>query len=194
MSRGRLWSIVAVFLLSLVPLSVAGADAPRARTPIDAQLRPVFDEDYLAVAQELVNRAQEEIYLSIYLFKTQDQGRARSTALQETLIRAARRGVEVRVLFEHPRRTDDFLYRANRDTALEMADFGIGVRWDDPETRMHSKMMVVDQRWTLMGSHNYTVSAFKYNRETSVLIDAPEFAAQARAYIRDLFRNGSFID
>jgi len=51
---------------------------------------------------------------------------------------------------------------------------------------MHNKLIVIDQRLILLGSHNLTQSALKYNNEMSVLIDRPELAREARAYMLSL--------
>ncbi len=57
---------------------------------------------------------------------------------------------------------------------------------DSPRKTMHNKLIVIDQRLILLGSHNLTQSALKYNNEMSVLIDRPELAREARAYMLSL--------
>jgi phosphatidylserine/phosphatidylglycerophosphate/cardiolipin synthase-like enzyme len=44
--------------------------------------------------------------------------------------------------------------------------------------------VVIDQRYLLRGSHNFTHSALRHNNEASVLIESPQLARQALAYLQ----------
>jgi cardiolipin synthase len=44
--------------------------------------------------------------------------------------------------------------------------------------------VVIDQRYLLLGSHNFTHSALRHNNEASVLIESPKLARQALAYLQ----------
>ncbi|MBB5021699.1 phospholipase D-like domain-containing protein [Desulfurispira natronophila] len=158
-----------------------------------AQVVPVFDDEYRYTFEQLVAHATDSIDLAIYLFKTDSDYRNSAAMLQESLILAAKRGVNVRVLFDLPDDPESFLYRSNLDTAKGLYFFGIDSYFDSA-ARMHSKMLVVDNRWTLMGSHNYTVSAMRYNRETSVLIDSETFAAESRQWISELVDTSASLE
>ncbi|WP_152514463.1 phospholipase D-like domain-containing protein [Chrysiogenes arsenatis] len=158
-----------------------------------ATVTPVFDRDYLPKAREIIGKARHSIDVAIYMFKTANEHNNASADLQEELIRAAKRGVKIRVLFDHPGKETDFIYEANIDTARELLAFGIECYFDNPKRRMHAKMMVIDNRFTLLGSHNYTVSGMNHNDEASVLIDSEPFAKQSRAYIEQIIRKGKRI-
>ena len=45
-----------------------------------------------------------------------------------------------------------------------------------PHVRLHDKLIVVDSRYVVDGSMNWSVSAIKSNRESASLIDSPELA------------------
>ncbi|HPK53438.1 MAG TPA: phospholipase D-like domain-containing protein [Smithellaceae bacterium] len=74
----------------------------------------------------------------------------------------------------------------NRQTKQLLEAKGVRVFLDSPRKTMHNKLIVIDQRLILLGSHNLTQSALKYNNEMSVLIDRPELAREARAYMLSL--------
>lgn len=50
----------------------------------------------------------------------------------------------------------------------------------------HAKAVAIDDRYLLMGSHNLTQSALKYNNELSLGLDSPRLAAKTRRYLRQL--------
>jgi len=52
---------------------------------------------------------------------------------------------------------------------------------------MHTKLAVIDGRYTFIGSHNLTQSALKHNNELSVLVDSPAVAESTLNYIKGLY-------
>lgn len=54
--------------------------------------------------------------------------------------------------------------------------------------RLHHKMAVVDDRWTLMGSHNWSAAAQSKNDEFLMLIDSPAIAKQFKQEIKARFQ------
>jgi len=48
--------------------------------------------------------------------------------------------------------------------------------------------VVIDRRLILLGSHNFTQSALKYNNEISILLDSPDMAEDTRNYILKIIR------
>jgi phosphatidylserine/phosphatidylglycerophosphate/cardiolipin synthase-like enzyme len=69
-----------------------------------------------------------------------------------------------------------------------MEQAGIKVVFDSPRTTNHTKVAVIDRRYVIMGSHNLTNSALKYNHEISVLIESPDMAEDTLRYIDMLFK------
>lgn len=55
--------------------------------------------------------------------------------------------------------------------------------------RLHHKMAVVDDRWTLMGSHNWSSAAETQNDEFILLIDSPAIAKKFKEEILLRFKN-----
>jgi phosphatidylserine/phosphatidylglycerophosphate/cardiolipin synthase-like enzyme len=50
----------------------------------------------------------------------------------------------------------------------------------------HTKLVVIDRRYLLIGSHNLTQSALKFNHEASVRIDSAPLAEEALVYMNSL--------
>jgi mitochondrial cardiolipin hydrolase len=79
---------------------------------------------------------------------------------------------------------DDKRFDAGSDIA-QLADAGIPIALDDTKAHMHHKFALIDQRWLLNGSFNWTRSASTSNDENLVVTNDPQqlrsFAAQFEA-------------
>lgn len=135
-----------------------------------------------------IDNAKNEIVMSFFLFKTNGYRNNYPDRLLNHLIRAAERGVKVKVLLEIGKDSRSQINKNNIETAKRLKKGGINVYFDRPTTRTHTKVVVIDRRYTFLGSHNLTSSALKYNNELSVLIDSPKVAREALTYINSLHR------
>ncbi|MBU0652907.1 MAG: hypothetical protein KKG96_08505 [Proteobacteria bacterium] len=150
---------------------------------VEAKL--LLDRDYFTALMDGVDRARAEIFLSAYLFRTIQNARGYPEAVLKRLVAAVHRGVRVDVVLERNRDTDD-LSRNNAETAERLKQGGIRVCMDAPDRVTHTKLVVIDRRYLLIGSHNLTQSALKFNHEASVWIDSPSLAEEALSYMKSL--------
>ena len=149
------------------------------------EVRPLADSEYYEVLTAVIDNAQNRIDLAMFLFKTTDSPQNRPAKILDRLIAAHRRGVEVRVYLEHSG-YDEGINAENRLVANRLRSHGIAVVCDSPRTTSHVKMVIVDQRYLLVGSHNLTHAALSNNREFSLLVDNQDLARQAMAYMQSL--------
>ena len=95
-----------------------------------------------------------------------------------SLLRAARRGVTVRLLF--PARSDVPLVRLlGRSYYGALLGEGIEIRELEPEI-LHSKVMLIDGERTVIGSANLDQRSFRRNYELNSIIDDRTFGGQIR--------------
>lgn len=163
------------------PGSNVAAAAPR---PV-AEVKLLLDRDYLTALLEGVDRARAEIFLSAYLFRTMADKNGYPEAVLKHLAAAVRRGVRVDVVLESSREAND-LNRSNTETAERLKKGGIRVCMDAPERVTHTKLVVIDRRYVMIGSHNLTHAALKFNHEASVWIDSAPLAEEAVGYMKSL--------
>lgn len=104
----------------------------------------------------------------------------------DTLVEAAARGVQVRVLVTGIR-NDNWLARHN-SVRLYGALLAGGVRVYEYHPRMlHQKVMIVDGCWCSVGTSNFDNRSFAHNEETTLCVcDDVVVAAVARAFDEDL--------
>ncbi len=133
-----------------------------------------------------VRNAREDIHIGVFLFKCGGHCRSVPARLARALTDAKGRGVRVWVLLERPKDSDSEVGRENPRCARLLKSNGIEVHMESPSTRSHMKAMVVDGRYVLLGSHNFTQSAFRYNHELSVLIESPCLAKKVIRYLEGI--------
>lgn len=74
--------------------------------------------------------------------------------------------------------TDDECCKNRGSDITELSNAGIEVKTDeDKEAHMHNKFVVIDDRYVINGSFNWTYGAVKKNNENLVIQDDPKLAA-----------------
>jgi len=92
------------------------------------------------------------------------------------LATAARRGVDVEILL--PQRTDHPLVdRAGESFLADLLEAGVRVFRYEPGM-LHTKLVVVDGRWGMLGSANMDIRSFRLNFEVNLLVLSPDLAAR----------------
>lgn len=148
----------------------------------EGDIQLLTDKAYFEQIIEYINAADDRIDIGMYLFKVSPSKYNRATILMNALIEAKKRDVEVNVLLERSLKTDK-LNEYNLITAKKLEKHDITVSFDHPEITSHQKLIIIDSRWTFVGSHNLTHSALKHNHEYSLLIDSPKLALQNIEYL-----------
>ena len=98
--------------------------------------------------------------------------------MRRALIRAAARGVRVRLLLQG--RYEYFMqYHAARSVYLDLLQVGVEVHEYDTSF-LHAKVAVIDGRWSTVGSSNLDPLSLLLAREANVVIEDERFAAGLR--------------
>jgi phosphatidylserine/phosphatidylglycerophosphate/cardiolipin synthase-like enzyme len=156
----RLCAGLLLAILTIIP-GAASAAAPSAT--IETCFAP--EDDCAALAVQAIDHAEREILVGAY-------GLTTGSGIVEALLRAHRRGVEVKLIAD---RTTPCGHNSGVDL---LASAGVPV-WIDHSARIaHAKTMVIDGTLTLNGSYNWTRGAAE-NSEDLNLVASP---AVAEAY------------
>lgn len=148
------------------------------------------DKSYFDSLLSKINGAKKDIVISMYVFKTTSNKINLSNRIKDALIKAAQQGVEVKVLLERESNRGSSLNSGNDDTASKLARGGVKVYFDLPQKRTHVKAIVIDRRYTFIGSHNLTSSALQHNNELSLMIDSVAVAMETKKYIEEIIGKG----
>jgi cardiolipin synthase len=133
-------------------------------------------ERFLALS---IAGAQKSLYIANSYFVPDDDFR-------ELLIRAARRGVDVRVLTAGPETDVKTTWYAGRARYEQLLRGGVRI-YEYIPTMMHAKSMVVDGLWSTIGSMNFDNRSLAFNNESNlVMLDATLGAQMQRTFSEDL--------
>lgn len=136
------------------------------------------DQAYEARVRALIAGARSGVDLVMFSAVLPDDAGATHPVrlMLEAVIERHRAGIPVRVVLDQgaPPGRD----RPSAHAFRVLAEAGVAVRWDEDERTTHIKALVVDRRWCVLGSHNWTFSALRRNREQSLLVDDPALAAR----------------
>lgn len=184
------WMASLAVLLTFFAQTLALAEPETKVTPPGPEscgAKLLKDQDYFPALLEEIDKARQEIALTVFFFKTNGLRDNRPDRILVHLREAVRRGVRVDAVIEQGKERDN-VSEVNADTARKLRAAGIRVCMDAPDRTMHTKMIVIDRRTLIIGSHNLTQSALKYNREVSIRIESPPLAEEALRYMKSLCR------
>ena len=140
-----------------------------APSAVEAKVQCAFNEECEPLILRYVEGARESIRVAAYAFTR--------TRIAAALVSAHGRGVDVRVKVdarqaEYPLAAKMLNYLARNGIPVER----IAMRGD--YAAMHNKFMVIDGRYVIAGSYNFTTTAGVANWENVMWADSPEIAAQ----------------
>ena len=95
----------------------------------------------------------------------------------QAMVRAVRRGVKIRAITN----ANDIINILNKQ--------GVIAKKIVCKKLMHCKLMIIDSKVVITGSHNYTQSAFQLNVELSVLIKDEPNLEQFSKYFSNLWQS-----
>ena len=131
------------------------------------------------VFQMLIEGAVSDIDISTAYFLP-------DRSLRRALVRAARRGVRVRILVPGPITDQGFVRLASRRLYRDLLEGGVAIHEYRP-CMTHVKAMMVDATWALIGTTNVDNRSFEHNDEVNVAFrDAPVTARLRRDFEADL--------
>lgn len=123
----------------------------------------------------LINGAQQNISISIYSFTNKEIAKA--------LKKASSRGVSINIIYDmesnkkNPKSTIGYLSKyQNIQTCLLS---GLASRNGQFKGLMHQKMAIIDRSVLILGSANWSKSAFENNYETLILTSNPQSIQKA---------------
>ena len=142
------------------------------------------DREILQGFMHAIFYAKSSIYIQSPYFIPPD-------GLLEALISASVRGVDVRLMV--PRKSDTILVQlASRSYFKRLMKSGIKVYFYEPGF-LHSKLTVIDDSLTLIGSANFDIRSFEQNLEVEAFIYNEETATNAKSIFLEDQKNSKEI-
>lgn len=147
------------------------------------------DTQYYYFLHELITEARKKIRIMMFFMRYESDRDYPTDKLFDALKNATERGVDIKVILDRDAEGQVFQSRVINEEAFEFFDeHGIDVTYDFEEELNHSKLVLVDDRHTVVGSHNWTAGSFFAYDDKSVYIESPDFANEMSGYFNDLWR------
>ncbi len=144
---------------------------------------PLVDAEYYPTVHKAFINAKKSILCVMYMAKL-DKRHSGGDEYQLVidLINAHKRGVEVLVVFDQnvkfweKGKKRDIIERRSEYAYNLLLRAGVPVFYDSKNRVTHSKVMVIDEYITIVGSANWTYGALRKNHEASVMIKSRDVA------------------
>ncbi|MFZ2356948.1 MAG: phospholipase D-like domain-containing protein [Candidatus Omnitrophota bacterium] len=194
-------------MISLIALAMLGITAHPALIGIarvsplwakgfsyQADVEDISGAKYFPAVKEALEKAEKSINLVMFTIETPLEGKnSKVSQLIEALIVAKNRGVEVEVILDQ---NVDFVHRGHpSDWEVEikstrafkrLKDAGIKVYYDEPARYTHCKTVIIDKKIVILGSTNWTESAFSNSIETDVMVNSAGLAEEILKYLKTI--------
>lgn len=138
---------------------------------------------YYPFVLDKINEAHSSIYILLYLISVGHEPDNKVSTLLNALIRAHKRGVEVKIILEaNSEKGNPYLSPGvghdNMMAALKLRKEGISVEYDDLSHVNHGKAVLIDEELLILGSANWSKAAFESNTETNAGIRSPDLVKE----------------
>lgn len=171
-------ALIALFLLS----SAIPVPAQDQSQFTEAKVKDISDRKYEPAVIELLDGAKSSIVISMYTIQAEEKGPI--GLLIKDLEEALDRGVSVEI-YLNTRFKDDQSLSVGREPAYDAFRRKGGKIFPvTHSTRMHDKLIIVDNRYVVIGSANWSISSLKNNYESVTLVDSPQFAEDMLVRLR----------
>jgi phosphatidylserine/phosphatidylglycerophosphate/cardiolipin synthase-like enzyme len=144
---------------------------------IDAKTAIIIGRQYIKRVLPLIQGATVSIDILMFHWAWyKDDLSCEISQLNAAIVRAQKLGIKVRC-FCHMKKAFDILKSVGVDVKLYKGD-GI----------MHCKLVILDDKTAIMGSHNFSQNAMCFNKEISVIIDTLPEVAKLKLFFDSLWR------
>ena len=121
-----------------------------------------IDKSTTTTVLPLINNAKKYIYIPTFVLTDKK--------VVDALINAKNRGVEIKVII------DALNASAKYSQHEELRKNGISVKTENYAGKLHSKSMIIDDKYTIIGSMNFSKSGENKNDENLILFENSEIA------------------
>lgn len=183
---------VAVLVGGLLPLCAEEEASPQ----IAGDISILTNRDYFPAVHELLQEAESSIEVMMFSARYYEEKPrfagdiehipgthwSNTNVLMDDLVEAQERGVDVKMILDSSSWNESNT-ELNENFGQLLVEAGVAVYMDDPEVTTHTKLIVVDDDMTVVGSTNWSYYALDTNNETSVLIRSKEINKSYREFI-----------
>lgn len=141
-----------------------------------AQTTAIIGKEFPKKVIPLIQQAKNTIEIVVYCWWWYpDQIGSEIQKFNNAIINAVKEGVNVKVLANE------------QSTIAVLKQNKIKVRELTTTRKLHAKLMIIDGKTAILGSHNYTMGAFTLNYEVSIITQDKEIVKRLRQFFNNLW-------
>lgn len=138
--------------------------------------QPIIGKTFPDVVIPIIKQAKKSIDIVVFDWRWYpDQIGSTIQRFNNAIIDSAKRTIRVRVLTN------------SRQTQKLLSAFKIKTKKLQSKKLLHTKLMLVDSKLAIIGSHNYTMNAFTINFEVSIILVDPSTIKRLNEYFLNLW-------
>lgn len=148
------------------------------KTDCDDYFRVYFSPKDKALTTKvipLINSAQKYIYIPAFLITHKE--------LTDSLIAASKRGVAIKIILDATN-----THSGSHSKIKALRDAKIQIKTENWAGKLHSKSIIIDDTYTIIGSMNFSKSGEVANDENLVIIKAPSIAIFYKTFFQYLWK------
>jgi len=173
----RKYRILEIILLVSLALSLTTQPLCAQEDFIDAKVKDISDRAYEPAVIELLDGAKKSIVMSMYSISVGRRGNNPVKFLLGDLLEARARGVSVTLYLNTDFNTGKPNTRIiEKPEMKQLQDAGCIIHLIEYHQRLHDKLIIVDGRYVVESSANWSISALRDNYESGTLIDSEDLA------------------
>lgn len=148
------------------------------------------DSRYPYFVRDLLQQAQSRIRIIMFFMRFEDKKKYPTDELFDALVKARGRGVDIKVILDRDAEGAAIGSREINKQAFEFfKKHRIPVTYDSVERYTHTKLVTVDEKHVVIGSHNWTAGSFFAYDDASVYLRSPELAQRLDGEFDTLWRD-----
>jgi phosphatidylserine/phosphatidylglycerophosphate/cardiolipin synthase-like enzyme len=125
-------------------------------------VEPIIGKEFPVKVVPLINESRYSIRIVVFDWRWYPSQPGNPVQLfNQAIVGAVRRGVKVQAITNI------------EDVVRVLKSVGVDAKKLITKNLVHVKLMIIDDALVVVGSHNYTQSAFTANMEVSVILDSP---------------------
>jgi phosphatidylserine/phosphatidylglycerophosphate/cardiolipin synthase-like enzyme len=145
--------------------------------PNETTIIPLVGNEFPKEVTEMINLADHSIKIVIFDWRWYPTDPSSSLQVfNRAITNAHKRGVEVKAISNI------------EEIVTILKPFGIKIKKLETKRLVHTKLMIIDDKHIIIGSHNYTQNAFTLNYEFSVMITNCPDIQRYLDYFNNLFQ------
>ena len=140
-------------------------------------MQAIIGKQFPKIVIPKIDEAKKSIFIVVFDWRWYPNDPANPVQLfNQALVRAVRRGVVVKAIANFP------------DIVKTLEKVGVQAKKVSTQNLVHAKIILIDDYFCIIGSHNFSVPAFTTNYELSVGFEDPETIKEFSQFFDSLWR------